>query len=60
MGLYYPCSETKAVISFAVTAKLICVFVFEYAKNMFSHDAAQIMFGSHNDPLTLSKHYHRN
>ena len=28
-GLYYPCSEkTKALISFAVTGKLICVFCF--------------------------------
>ena len=30
------------LISFAVTAKLICVFVFAYAKYLFSHDAAQI------------------
>ena len=37
-GLYYVCSETKALISFAVTAKLICVFVFAYAKCWFSHD----------------------
>ena len=29
-----------ALISFAVTAKLICVFVFAYAKSRFSHDAA--------------------
>ena len=35
--LYYLCSETKALISFAVTAKLICVFVFAYAKCLFSH-----------------------
>ena len=32
--------KTKALISFAVTAKLICVFVFAYAKSRFSHDAA--------------------
>ena len=25
-----------------ITAKLICVFVFAYAKNRFSHDAAQL------------------
>ena len=39
-------SKTKALISFAVavTAKLICVFVFVYAKRWFSHDAAQILF----------------
>ena len=35
-------AKTKALISFAVTAKLICVFVFEYAKSRFSRDAAQM------------------
>ena len=35
-------AKTKALISFAVTAKLICVFVFAYAKRWFSHDAAHI------------------
>ena len=37
-------AKTKALISlkFAVT-KLICVFVFAYAKRWFSHDAAPIM-----------------
>ena len=34
-------AKTKALISFAVTAKLICVFVFAYAKSRFSHDADQ-------------------
>ena len=34
--------KTNALISFAVTAKLICVFVFAYAKCWVSHDAAQI------------------
>ena len=34
-------AKTKALISFAVTAKLICVFVFAYAKCWFSHDEAQ-------------------
>ena len=33
--LYYLCSEKKALISFAVTAKLICVFVFAYAEFVF-------------------------
>ena len=33
-------AKTKALISFAVTAKLICVFVFAYAKSQFPHDAA--------------------
>ena len=35
--------KTKALISFAVTAKLICVFVFAYAKRLFSHDAAHFL-----------------
>ena len=37
-----PVAKTKALISFAVTAKLICAFVFAYAKIWFSHDAAHI------------------
>ena len=36
-------AKSKALISFAVTAMLICVFVFTYAKIRFSHVAAQIM-----------------
>ena len=36
-------AKTKALISFAVTAKLICVFVFAYADCWFSHEAAQII-----------------
>ena len=28
-------AKTKALISFVVTAKLICVFVFAYAKSRF-------------------------
>ena len=35
-------ANTKALISFAVTAKLICFFVFAYAKCWFSHDATHI------------------
>ena len=35
--------KTKALISFVVTAKLICVFVFTYAKCWFSHEAAHIL-----------------
>ena len=31
-----------ALISFAVTAKLICVFVFAYADCWFSHEAAHM------------------
>ena len=36
-------AKTKALISFAVTVKLICVFVFANAKSQFSHDAAQTL-----------------
>ena len=35
--------KTKALISFAVTAKLVCVFVFVYAKSRFSHDEAHLV-----------------
>ena len=41
--LYYPSSENKGLISFAVTAKLIYVFVFTYADCWFSHEAAHLM-----------------
>ena len=37
-------AKTKALISFAVTATLICVFVFAYADCWFSHEAAQILY----------------
>ena len=43
--------KTKALISFAVTAKLICFFVFAYAKSRFSHAAAlMIIFFSFKEP----------
>ena len=38
-GLYYRCSEKKGTD----TAKLICVFVFAYAKSRFSHDEAHMI-----------------
>ena len=41
--------KTKALISFAVTVKLICVSVFAYAKIWFSHDTAHI--------VTVGRHY---
>ena len=37
-------AKTKALISFAVTAKLICVFVFVYANYWFSHAKAHLCF----------------
>ena len=36
-------AKTKTLISFAVTAKLICVFVFAYTKSRFSHKETQII-----------------
>ena len=36
-------AKTKALISFAVTAKLICAFVLAYANCWSSHVAAQII-----------------
>ena len=44
-------AKTKALISFVVTAKLICVLVFAYAKIRFSHDAAHIMAELENIPV---------
>ena len=41
-GLYYPCNENKGADQLRVTAQLICVLVFAYAKSWFSHDAAQM------------------
>ena len=38
--LFYPSSVTKVLISFTVTAELICAFVFAYADCWFSHVAA--------------------
>ena len=35
-----PVAKTKAQISFTVTGKLICIFVFAYAKIWFSHNEA--------------------
>ena len=35
-------AKTKALICFAVTAQLICPFVFAYAKSRFSHGMAYI------------------
>ena len=33
--MFHPCSEKKALISFEVTAKQVCVFVLAYAKCWF-------------------------
>ena len=34
--------KTKALISCAVTAQLICVFVFPYTKSLFSYDVSHL------------------
>ena len=52
-------AKTKALISFAVTPKLICVFVFAYSKR--SHDAAQILLilqfiGQHRTIQSILRH----
>ena len=40
--MFYYGAKTKALISYAVTAQLICAFVFAYADCSFSDAAAQI------------------
>ena len=44
-------AKTKALISFAATAKLICVFVFAYAKSRFSHDEAHVIMITYDFPM---------
>ena len=48
-------AKTKALISFAVTAKLICVFVFVYADCWFSNEAAQISILADCEPISSYK-----
>ena len=43
MDCTIPIAKTKALISCKVTAQLICVFVFAYAKSQFSHNKAQMI-----------------
>ena len=38
-------AKTKALISYTVTAQLICAIVFAYAKSRFSHDMAHLTMG---------------
>ena len=47
-------AKTKALISCAVTAQLICVFVFAYAKSRFSHDEAHMSVSSIRTCFTLA------
>ena len=46
-------AKTKVLISCAVTAQLICIFVFAYAKIWFSRDMAQ--FGSNIEVTVLQR-----
>ena len=42
MNCTFPVAKTEALISFAVTAKLICAFVFAHANCWFSHAGAHL------------------
>ena len=46
--------KKKALISFAVTAKLICVFLFAYVDCWFSHEAAHLLYTSMEQCLFVS------
>ena len=48
-------AKTKALISFTVTAKLICAFVFAYADCWFSHEAAQMVMHVIREQLLVTK-----
>ena len=49
-------AKTKALISFAVTAKLICGFVFAYANCCFSHAQAHIIVTTNNGILGVLRY----
>ena len=53
----YQVAKTKALISFAVTVKLICVFVFPYAKRWFSHNVWQSGFRPGPTQTRLNSHW---
>ena len=58
MALYYPCSEKKGTDQLRVTTKLICAFVFTYAKIWFCHDATEIINGLINSALcSVNEHF---
>ena len=56
-GFYYmyPCSENKGPDQLRGSAKLICAFVFAYAKCWFSHDVAHIMICTRSHTAVASK-----
>ena len=49
------CSENKGMISYTVTAKLICVFIFAYADCWFPHAKAQMSFYQQEIPLPANE-----
>ena len=49
-------AKTKALISCAVNAQLICVFVFGYAKNRFSDNEAHMDSNNRKDIDKPRKH----
>ena len=51
--MYHILPFASKIAIFVVTAKLICVFVFAYAKSRFSHDGVRII----TDPQV---HFHNN
>ena len=57
-GLYYLCRKTKgrALISCAITAQVVCIFVFAYAKTRyFFSSGSQCWYISH-EPSSLYHH----
>ena len=51
-------AKIKVLISFAVTAKLICTFVFAYADCWFSHAAAHIVAHTVTSELIANVNFH--
>ena len=62
MDCIFYVAKTKALISFAVTAKLICVFVFAYAKRRLSHNESHLMilflFQCHQELFEICKMFY--
>ena len=50
-GIIIRIAKTKTLISCAVTAQLICVFVFAYAKIRFSNNEAHFMTAAVNSKV---------
>ena len=48
-------AKTKALISFAVTAKLICIFIFAYVDWWLSHEAAHVYIN--HDPVVILTYF---